>query len=91
MRVPYIGLKNTYLFSPPPFSKWQVNNYKKTTQAECSSLYINAKKLVIPAWTAGIQATWKYLKLPSLALDTRFPAGMTVTLILVYNDESGAL
>ena len=26
---------------------------------------------------AGIQATWMYLSLPSLALDTRFPAGMT--------------
>ena len=26
---------------------------------------------------AGIQATWTYLRLPSLALDTRFPAGMT--------------
>ncbi|MEI6335176.1 MAG: hypothetical protein WCS87_11485 [Methylococcaceae bacterium] len=43
------------------------------------SLYTNVTKSVIPAWTAGIPATWTYLKLPSLALDTRFPAGMTVT------------
>ena len=28
-----------------------------------------------------------YLRLPSLALDTRFPAGMTGYLKCVYNDE----
>jgi hypothetical protein len=42
-----------------------------------SSLYTTLLKSVIPAWIAGIQATWMYLSLPSLALDTRFPAGMT--------------
>jgi hypothetical protein len=26
---------------------------------------------------AGIQVTWIHLALPSMALDTRFPAGMT--------------
>ncbi|MEI6334096.1 MAG: hypothetical protein WCS87_06015 [Methylococcaceae bacterium] len=46
---------------------------------ERSSLYTNVTKPVIPAWTAGIQTTWTYLKLPSLALDTRFPSGMTIT------------
>ena len=35
------------------------------------------KMHVIPAGIAGIQATWKYLSSPSMALDTRFPAGMT--------------
>jgi hypothetical protein len=34
-------------------------------------------KIVIPAWIAGIQAPWMDLSLPSMALDTRFPAGMT--------------
>jgi hypothetical protein len=42
---------------------------------------------VIPAWTAGIQNTRTYSKLPSMALDTRFPAGMTA---FVYNDERSA-
>jgi len=42
---------------------------------------------VIPAGIAGIQTTWTYLSLPSMALDTRFPAGMTSSYILVYNDE----
>ena len=36
---------------------------------QLSSLYTNVTKPVISAWTAGIQATWTYLKLPSLALD----------------------
>jgi len=30
-----------------------------------------------PAWIAGIQSPWMGLSLPSMALDTRFPAGMT--------------
>ncbi|GEM_PF-1687802 len=34
-------------------------------------------KIVIPAGIAGIQAPWMVLSLPSLVLDTRFPAGMT--------------
>jgi hypothetical protein len=34
-------------------------------------------KIVIPAWIAGIQTPWMDLNLPSMALDTRFPAGMT--------------
>ncbi|MEQ1636050.1 MAG: hypothetical protein ABL903_05110 [Methylococcales bacterium] len=34
-------------------------------------------KVVIPAGIAGIQATGMSRSLPSLALDTRFPAGMT--------------
>jgi len=34
-------------------------------------------KPVIPAGIAGIQTTWMYLSSPSMALDTRFPAGMT--------------
>jgi hypothetical protein len=34
-------------------------------------------KIVIPAWIAGIQAPWMDLSLPSMALDTRFPASMT--------------
>jgi hypothetical protein len=33
--------------------------------------------IVIPAWIAGIQASWMDLSSPSMALDTRFPAGMT--------------
>jgi hypothetical protein len=37
-------------------------------------------KSVIPAGIAGIQATWKYLSSPSMAMDTRFPAGMTNSL-----------
>jgi len=37
----------------------------------------NLNKIVIPAWIAGIQAPWMGLSLPSMALDTRFPAGMT--------------
>jgi len=57
--------------------RWSVTGGIPTQ--ERSSLYTNVTKLVIPAWTAGIQATWTYLKLPFLALDTRFPAGMTVT------------
>jgi hypothetical protein len=34
-------------------------------------------RIVIPAWIAGIQTPWMDFSLPSLALDTRFPAGMT--------------
>jgi hypothetical protein len=35
-------------------------------------------KTVIPAWIAGIQAPGMVVRSsPSLALDTRFPAGMT--------------
>ena len=32
---------------------------------------------VIPAWIAGIQVPWMAYRLPSMALDTRIPAGMT--------------
>jgi len=32
---------------------------------------------VVPAGIAGIQAPWMGLSLPSMALDARFPAGMT--------------
>jgi hypothetical protein len=38
---------------------------------------ITPSKIVIPAWIAGIQAPWMDLSLPSMALDTRFPASMT--------------
>jgi hypothetical protein len=34
-------------------------------------------KIVIPAWIAGTQFPWMDLSLPSMVLDTRFPAGMT--------------
>jgi len=34
-------------------------------------------KHVIPAGIAGIQTPWMDFRLPSMALDTRFPAGMT--------------
>jgi hypothetical protein len=34
-------------------------------------------RIVIPAGIAGIQAPWMDLSLPSMALDTRFLAGMT--------------
>ncbi len=34
--------------------------------------------IVIPAWIAGIQSPWTDLSIPSMALDARFPAGMTV-------------
>ena len=34
-------------------------------------------RIVLPAWIAGIQAPWMDLSSPSMALDTRFPAGMT--------------
>ena len=44
---------------------------------QLSSLYTSVTKPVIPAGIAGIQATWTYLSSPSMALDTRFPAGMT--------------
>ncbi|MGZ8161815.1 MAG: hypothetical protein ACXWTT_02990 [Methylobacter sp.] len=33
--------------------------------------------VVVPAGIAGIQAPWMDRSLPSMALDTRFPAGMT--------------
>ena len=36
---------------------------------------------------AGIQDTWTYLSSPSMALDTRFPAGMTTPEQFVYKDE----
>jgi hypothetical protein len=39
------------------------------------------REAVIPAGIAGIQATGMYLGLPSMALDTRFPAGMTRILV----------
>jgi hypothetical protein len=45
-----------------------------------SSLYTSVSKPVIPAGIAGIQATRMYLSSPSMALDTRFPAGMTILL-----------
>jgi hypothetical protein len=35
------------------------------------------KSIVIPAWIAGNQEPWMDLSLPSMALDARFPAGMT--------------
>ncbi|MCD2450280.1 hypothetical protein GO003_007770 [Methylicorpusculum oleiharenae] len=38
---------------------------------------------VTPAWIAGVQAAWIARNLPSMALDTRFPEGMTT---FVYND-----
>jgi hypothetical protein len=37
-------------------------------------------KSVIPSWIAVIQAPWMDISLPSMALDTRFPAGMTSNL-----------
>ena len=39
---------------------------------------------------AGIQDTWTYLNSPFMALDTRFPAGMTTPALFVYNDERQA-
>jgi hypothetical protein len=42
-----------------------------------SDYMIYFSKIVIPAWIAGIQAPWMGLSLPSMVLDTRFPAGMT--------------
>jgi hypothetical protein len=42
------------------------------------------RKVVIPAGIAGIQATWMYSGSPSMALDTRFPAGMTRFLALCH-------
>jgi hypothetical protein len=39
---------------------------------------ITLSKIVIPAWIAGIQAPWMGSSLPSMALDTRFPASMTI-------------
>ncbi|WP_411725872.1 hypothetical protein [Methyloglobulus sp.] len=42
-------------------------------------------KAVIPAGIAGIQAPWMAWNLPSMALDTRFPAGMTHFLASVAN------
>ncbi|MDD5266088.1 MAG: hypothetical protein PHO08_03020 [Methylococcales bacterium] len=38
---------------------------------------ITKLKIVIPAWIAGIQSPRMDLSLPSMALDTRYPAGMT--------------
>jgi len=53
--------------------------------------YISVTKPVIPAGIAGIQTTWMYLSLPSMALDTRFPAGMTNSYLIVYYDERHSL
>jgi hypothetical protein len=39
-------------------------------------------KVVIPAWIAEIQVPWRVRSSPSMALDTRFPAGMTVFLLI---------
>ena len=47
-----------------------------------SDYMITLSSIVIPAWIAGIQAPWMDLSLPSLALDTRFPAGMTSFFII---------
>jgi hypothetical protein len=44
---------------------------------ELSLLYTSVTKPVILAGIAGIQTTGMYLSSPSMALDTRFPAGMT--------------
>jgi len=57
---------------------------------ELSSLYTSVSKLVIPAGIAGIQATWTYLSSPSMALDTRFPAGMTTPEHLCITMRAGA-
>jgi hypothetical protein len=38
-------------------------------------------------WIAGIQAPWMALSLPSMALYTRFPAGMTSFLIILINHQ----
>jgi len=42
-----------------------------------SDFMITQFKIVIPAGIAGIQAPGMDFSLPSMALDTRFPAGMT--------------
>ena len=42
-----------------------------------SDYMITLSMIVIPAWIAGIQVPWMDLCLPSMALDTRFPSGMT--------------
>jgi hypothetical protein len=42
-----------------------------------SDYMIILSKIVIPAWTTGVQAPWMDLSLPFMALDTRFPVGMT--------------
>jgi hypothetical protein len=39
-------------------------------------------KTVIPAWIAGIQTPGMVQSSPSLALDARFPAGMTDFLLI---------
>jgi hypothetical protein len=54
-----------------------IKEVENGTVTRPSSLYTSVTKPVIPAGIAGIQTTWTYLSLPSMALDTRFPAGMT--------------
>ena len=46
---------------------------------------------VIPAWISGIQATWTYLRLLSLALNARFPAGITGSLVCNVNAKAWEL
>jgi hypothetical protein len=47
-----------------------------------SDYMITLSRIVIPAWIAGIQGPWMDLSLTSLALDTRYPAGMTSFFII---------
>jgi len=42
-----------------------------------SALIVKQQVRHFPAGIAGIQTIGKYLSSPSMALDTRFPAGMT--------------
>jgi hypothetical protein len=59
------------------------------SHAEHSSLYIHLK-----ARHSGMDCRnlgyMDVYRLPFMALDTGFPAGMTIYLTFVYNDERGA-
>ena len=59
-----------------PF-KVYLRKIQEAVSSTLSDYMITLFKIVIPAWIAGIQAPWMDLSLPSMALDTRFPAGMT--------------
>jgi hypothetical protein len=59
-----------------------VRLYLLCVNSTLSDYMITQSKIVIPAGIAGIQAPWMDLSLPSLALDTRFPSGMTSFFII---------
>jgi len=86
-RLKMVAQYNTYNIAPDDYSLPHIVIHKSVIPAgihvrlSCLSPF-GLMQICSRQICAGIQTTWKYLSSPSMALDTRFPAGMTRNLYI---------